>query len=265
MTRPSRTGGKTSEAKARNASPINGSKTTKTKRRIATAATRVKRRSVSSPSKDLKEVREQQAATAEILKVIASSPSDVQPVLQTLAVSALRFVKPLAPRSSLRDGEVVIPRAHVGPLIAPLGERQSLHRGWVTGRAVLERATIHVPDMLEISESEYPDGKEHGSEVRASRNPGYTANQGRTGRLAQFLCDVATRDLSQTRQIALLETFANQAVIAIENRAYSKSAGAHCGIERLSLSLEDLCTAQDRLVQTQKARFPRSTHRRHRA
>ena len=74
MARPSRTGGKKSEAKARNASPAKGRKTTKTKPRIAPAATRVKRRSVSDPSKDLKEAREQQAATAEILKVIASSP-----------------------------------------------------------------------------------------------------------------------------------------------------------------------------------------------
>jgi hypothetical protein len=59
MTRPSRTGGKTSEAKARNASSTRGRKTTKTKRRIAAAAARVKRRPVSGPGKDLKEAREQ--------------------------------------------------------------------------------------------------------------------------------------------------------------------------------------------------------------
>ena len=92
MARPSRTGGKTSEAKARNASPAKGRKTTKTKPRIAPAATRVKRRSVSGPSKDLKEAREQQAATAEILKVIASSPSDVQPVFEAIAASANRLI-----------------------------------------------------------------------------------------------------------------------------------------------------------------------------
>src|SRR6476659_3503637 len=92
MARPSRKGGKISEAEARKASPLKGRKTTKTKPRIAPAATRVKRRPVSDPSKDLKEAREQQAATAEILKVIASSPSDVQPVFEAIATSAKRLI-----------------------------------------------------------------------------------------------------------------------------------------------------------------------------
>src|ERR1700692_672407 len=93
MTRPSRTGGKTSEAKARNASAAKGRKTARIKRRIAPAATRVKRRSVSGPSEDLKEAREQQAATAEILKVIASSPSDAQPVFEAIAASANQLIR----------------------------------------------------------------------------------------------------------------------------------------------------------------------------
>ena len=97
MARPSRTGSKKSEAKARNASPAKGRKSAKTKRRIAPAATQVKRRSLSDPSKDLKEAREQQAATAEILKVIASSPSDVQPVFEAIAASANRLIGAFRP------------------------------------------------------------------------------------------------------------------------------------------------------------------------
>src|SRR3954453_14307851 len=92
MARLSRTGGKTSAAKARDASAAKGRKTAKTKRRVPPAAARVKRRSISDPSKDLKEARAQQAATAEILKVIASSPSDVQPVFEAIATSAKRLL-----------------------------------------------------------------------------------------------------------------------------------------------------------------------------
>ena len=91
MTRPSRTVGKKSAGKARNASPAKGRKTAKTKHRIAPAAT-LKRRSASGPSIDLKEAREQQAATAEILKVIASSPDDVQPVFEAIVANADRLI-----------------------------------------------------------------------------------------------------------------------------------------------------------------------------
>jgi signal transduction histidine kinase len=216
MAQPSRTGGKTSGAKARNTSPAKSRKTTKTKRRIAPAATRAKRRSVSGPSKDLKEAREQQAATAEILKVIASSPGDVQPVLQALAISALRLCEALSATVLLRDGEVLIPRAHVGPLLAPLGERQSLHRGWVTGRAVLDRVTIHVPDLLETSESEYPFGKTMALKYghRATLAVPLIRDGWAIGAIL-----VRRRDPRpfSGRQIALLETFADQAVIALGN------------------------------------------------
>src|SRR5258707_241226 len=84
MARASR-GGKTSVAKGL----AKGRKVTN--RRIASTPN-VKRRSTSRPSKDLTEARAQQAATAEILKVIASSPSDVQPVFEAIATSANRLI-----------------------------------------------------------------------------------------------------------------------------------------------------------------------------
>src|SRR6516164_1601305 len=92
MARPSRASGKTSATKTRKASSPKGRKPGKTKRRIAPTAIRSKRSSVSGLGKELKEAREQQAATADILKVIASSPSDVQPVFEAIAASAKRLM-----------------------------------------------------------------------------------------------------------------------------------------------------------------------------
>ena len=139
-------------------------------------------------------------------------------MLQTLAISALRLCEALSATVLLRDGEVVIPLAHVGPLLAPLGERQPLHRGWVTGRAVLEGITIHVPDMLEMSESEYPDGKNMA--LKYGHRATLATPLIREGQAIGAIL-VRRRDPRpfSGKQIALLETFADQAVIAIENVA----------------------------------------------
>ena len=88
----SRTGGKTVATKTRKASSIKGRKPAKTKRRIAPTAIRLKRAAITGFGKELKEAREQQAATAKILKVIASFPGDVQPVLEAVAEQANRLV-----------------------------------------------------------------------------------------------------------------------------------------------------------------------------
>jgi two-component system, NtrC family, sensor kinase len=92
MARPSRTGGKTSVAKTRKAGSVKGRNPARTKRRIAPTAIRLKRAAITGFGKELKEAREQQAATAKILKVIASFPGDVQPVLEAVAEQANRLV-----------------------------------------------------------------------------------------------------------------------------------------------------------------------------
>src|SRR4051812_34083236 len=100
MARPSRTGGKKSETKSRNASTTQG-------RRIPPTVPRAKRRPASDPSKDLKEARAQQAATAEILKVIASSPHDVQPVFDVIVERAVQLCGARMGRVYRYDGNLI--------------------------------------------------------------------------------------------------------------------------------------------------------------
>ena len=217
MARPSRTGGKISEAKARNASPGKGRKTTMTKRRIAPAATRVKRRPVSGPSEELKEAREQQAATAEILKVIASSPSDVQPVFAAIATSANRLIGGFSTAVMRYDGEAV----HLAAFT------RTDKAGDEPLKAFFPRSLDNDADFQALRNGrvvQIPDTETHPQTWRRemARKRGF-----RSQLLVPLMNDgAAIGHISVTRvqtgsfadhHVQLLRAFADQAVIAIEN------------------------------------------------
>ena len=163
------------------------------------------------------ETLEQQTATSEILRVIASSPTDIQPVLEAVAKNAARLCEANDVQIYKVDGDMLRQVTHFGPLPALQdGEALPLVRGLVTGRAVLERRTIHIEDVKQLTETEYPNS------VALVKRLGHRTTLAtpllREGNAIGAI--VVRRNEVQPfteKQILLLSTFADQAAIAIEN------------------------------------------------
>jgi GAF domain-containing protein len=168
---------------------------------------------------ELKESLEQQTATSEILGVIASSPTDIQPVLDVVAENAARLCDATDAVILRIEGNLLQQAASYGtlPLSAVVRERGvPISRGTVSGRAVIDRETIHVHDVAAEIETEFPEAKP------------YQQSEGFRTVLATpllredvpigviWIHRMEVRPFTE-KQIKLLETFAAQAVIAIEN------------------------------------------------
>jgi signal transduction histidine kinase len=164
---------------------------------------------------ELAETLEQQTATGEILRVIASSPTDIQPVLDAVIESAVRLCNATDGLIARVDGDLLIPGvAKYGSL--PVPEARPLTHGTPVGRAIIERRTIHVHDLKAEVETEFPDSRPRQaiSRVRTLLTTPLLPK----GRV--FGAIVIRRDEVRAfsdKQIELLRTFADQAVIAIEN------------------------------------------------
>ena len=164
---------------------------------------------------ELKESLEQQTATSEILAVIASSPTDVQPVLDVVAESAARLCEALDGSIYRIDGESVRPVAHYGPV--PLGQaHRPLARGLPVGRAVLDRQTVHILDLAAELETEFPDAKPLQQQIGTRTCLATPLLREGVAIGAILIRRMDVRPFTE-KQIALLKTFADQAVIAIEN------------------------------------------------
>jgi len=165
---------------------------------------------------ELAKALEQQTATAEILRVIAGSPTVLERVLDTVAKSAARVCGSDDALIRIVEGDQLWCAAGFGPLEADIGSRYPIDRDTPAGRVTLDRTTLHIEDMLAVAETEFPR--------RASlyRSIGFRSvvcvPMLREG---EVLGTIAIRRTVVRRfsdlEIGLLETFADQAVIAIEN------------------------------------------------
>ena len=165
----------------------------------------------------LSEALEQQTATSEILRVISSSPTELQRVLDAVGENAARLCDANNAVIFRLEGDLLRQVASYGglPTTSHPAEGLPVNRGRVTGRAVFERRTIHVHDLA-AEEDDFPEGS------RDARRDGHRTTLA-TPLLREgvpigaiLIRRMEVRPFSD-KQIELLGTFADQAAIAIEN------------------------------------------------
>ena len=198
---------------------------------------------------ELQEARERQAATSEVLSLIADAPTDLAPVFDRIVKNAARLCQSVLSAAYRREGDHVHLVAHDQFSAASVAAVQKAYPAPLASKnlisvAIRERRVVHEPDVL-IS----------GGYSELQKTSGY-----RSILIVPMLRDdVAIGAIAVMRlepqlfpraQVELLRTFAGQAVIAIENTRLFNELQERT--RQLSQSLDDLRAAQGSLVQTEK-------------
>src|SRR5262245_20036804 len=195
--------------------------------------------------RELAEAREQQAATAEILRVISNSPTDLKRVFAEIAASAARLCDAYDATIHQVDGDIFQLVAHHGPIATAT---LPLVRGVAAGRSAIECRPVHVAD-LQAESDEYPEGSRRSRliGVRTVLAVPLSRASGAIGVISVRRAEV--RPFTD-RQIELLKTFADQAVIAIENTRLFEEVQARTG--ELTQRTQELTEALEYQTATSK-------------
>ena len=169
---------------------------------------------VQAKTRDLSEALTYQTGSSNILSVIASSPTDVQPVLKAIVESACELCEAYDCTALLKEGDHLFFGAHHGPISMNI-DKWPINRKWVSGRSFIDQKMLHVHDLT-VEGDEFPEGREMALSMgfRTVVSVPLVREGESIGVIVLRRTEV--RPFSD-KQIALLQTFADQAVIAIEN------------------------------------------------